>query len=354
VGRFERVEGYENLRRERTTGTLYVHKYKAGRGRLMESTRTKSLSRARAYADTRISDWLTGSRGALSRVPSVSDVCRELKAYLRKEVEAEDRRPRTWEQDQTYLELLRRYFGHVRISEIDEDWWDTWVQFEGRRKNRTLFDVAKYLSKVLTFAHRKKYITRKPTIRNPDAKHKKVDRILSRDALKELREAADPVSALYLVLCYECGLRTSEARCMRWDWLDESDEGLVLTLPESFVKANPRSLVVSDTAAKLLRYRRADSRSPWVFPGVTGTKPETMVQACRRFKKLTARVGVKGVTLYSLRHAFFTRCLLELSLPIQAVSEYGGTSIKTLQKHYLHGSAQRTAHIANKLRIEGV
>ena len=55
---------------------------------------------------------------------------------------------------------------------------------------------------------------------------------------------------------------------------------------------------------------------------------------------------------YDLRHTFYTTALLDAREPVQHVSEFGGTSIKTLQKRYLHSDAKKTASVSKAVNFK--
>lgn len=350
--KYESVKGCSFLKYRTDTGVYYVRMYQAGHGRLTKSTGQKTLGRARAVAQEMINAWLKVSPKR-SR-STVAEVCSVLMPVLEKEYKNGDRRFKTFDHDRTYLKVINDLFGSVFIDEIDEEYWDTWVRETGRNLNRTLFDVAKYLSKVLTFAYRNRLIDRKPMIRNPD-QHKRIGRVLDEREIEELYKAASDDMKLQIVLAYECGMRTGEIRGLRWDFLEFDGEETICTLPAWFVKANARSIRLSENASHLLRLRRkaVDTELVFVFPSEKNeSRCMTGVYQNRLWRRVTEAAGLGKVRFYDLRHTFYNRTLLELGLPVQLVSGYGGTSIKTLQKSYLQPSAERTKSVASAVQIK--
>lgn len=348
---YENVRGVSYLKRHRVTGIYYVRKFKAGKGELFRSTGTTKKGIAQTKADAMISEWLGKARKATQRM-TVAQACEALEAELRQEFEAGQRRAKTWEHDRAYLKVISDLFGTRYVDEFDEETWAEWIRTTGSKMNRTLFDVAKYLSKVLTFGYRKRWITRKPQIRNPDAQAK-TGRIYSDDEIAAIIEAADPRTLCQTVLGYECGLRSYEVRCLRIDWLSFRDDGTaILRLPEDFVKANAREILLSEKASQMVQ-ELITGASPFVFPAPSDPgRPETAVYQNRRWRRVCEKAGVGGRNWFRyLRQSFYNKALLEMGLPIQLVSAYGGTSIRTLQKRYLLPDASRTAAVSQAVTI---
>lgn len=352
---YAEVPGVPYLKLNTESGIYYVRKYRAGKGALFESTKEKLKSRAKTVAENMIAEWLGDTR-KITRRRTIGAICEELEPVLKQEFENGDRRLKTWDHDQTYLPITQDLFGDTFADEIDEEWFDDWVRTKGRRMNRTLFDIAKYLSKVLTFAHRRKYISRKPVIKNPDKASKK-GRILTDEEVRAILDHADETLLLQIVLGYECGMRTGEVRGLRWDMLQQDAEAVVVVLPEWFVKANARSIQLSPLAGKLITERRIKTEgrgSPFVFPAPKSpmTKYESAKVQNKRWRDAVEAAKLTGkVWFYHLRHTFYNRTLLELGLPVQQVSEYGGTSIRTLQKAYLKGDAKRTSVVSKAIQL---
>src|SRR5690606_11648543 len=108
---------------------------------------------------------------------------------------------------------------------------------------------------------------------------------------------------------------------------------------------------VSELACRLLReaYTKNDKKSPFVFPSpVNSQKPLTRMSMWRAWNKAKRKAGSteKGRWCHHLRATFYTNKLLgDNPKDIASVSEYGGTSITTLQKRYLQADAKRTRHV---------
>lgn len=359
---WERVS--HNLVRHLPSGVYYVRKFKAGKGALFKTTGEKRKLRAQTIADEMVGAWI-GNRLSGKRNVRVGQFVTEVREQLRQEFELGDRSEKTWEQNQTFLTVIDGYFGHLLLDELDEEFWASWVRSGVWQKDRsTLFDVAKHLSVVLERAHRAKLISRKPKIRNPDrprgpALHKIVSPAEMQAIAGTLVRAENDWLLLQLHLGAECGNRTIEVRTLRWEMVEF--HGDAVTIRWAIDKAGRargkgREFEASPRTAELLwAYRRKVDRdaSPYVFPMPTDPKrPQTKVYQNRAWRKALAEAGItRPIWFYWLRHTFYTTALLEARLPVQHVSEYGGTSIRTLQKNYLHSDAKRTREVAGAVRI---
>lgn len=347
------------LKINRATGIYYVRIFRAGKGELKQTTGTTSKSKARTIAEELVAKFIGGQKTNKKR-RHVSSILKELDESLGQEFIDGNRREATREKDRHLLKFVEKHFGSEYLDEIDEDFWADWVRSTGKPLKINLFDAAKYLSMVMTFAHRRKYVSRKPVIMNPD-KAKKTGRVYTDAEIFALVQAADPKTLSQITLGFECGLRSGEARCLKKEWLTfESDSKVLLALPDDFVKANARTIMLSVGASRLLsKILKADkSGSPFVFPSATDpmTKCESRKGQNKRWRSVVKKSGIKADRAWFryLRQTFYNKLLLELGLPIQNVSQYGGTSIKTLQRSYLLDDPKNTQSIGAALKISAI
>lgn len=358
-----------NLVLHKKTGTYYVRKEKAGKTPLFKSTGETTKVKAQHVADAMCAEWL-GGRLSTGKRQRVSDVCSELLQAMEQEYRNADRAWATYDHDKTYLPILSKLFGDTYVEDFDEAYWDSWVRTEGRRSGRSLFDISKYLSKVLTYAHARKYINRKPKIRNPD-RPKETGPIYENEIIETFIKHSDPTLRDLIIIGAECGLRPHENRELRWDMVEIDKDAVTLSLPSWFTKTRKaRELRVSPHSEAILRARllSRDKASPYVFPApsdplkplskkVLSTRWRKMLKAAKEAAKLEGHeLKTDGLRFHWMRHSFYTKALLEAKLPVQEVSEYGGTSISTLQKRYLRSNAIRTKSVslAVKLNLDPV
>jgi integrase len=357
---WKRVSG--NLVLHQPSGTYYVRKFKKGKRPLFQSTGTKKKLLAQNIADEKMAEWLGNRLKVNNRIVTMRDFIPVLKEVLRQQYENKDRSADTWSKDQTYLKVLELHFGDESLDALDETYWEDWYRENKRILGReTFFDIAKYLSIALNLAHQKKLVNRKPKFRNPDKKKgMSLEKIVSPAELSAIADALIKKSnhwlLLQLFLGAECGNRTGEVRTLRWDMVRfEADSERLAVIRFEIEKAGRkrgkgREYYASQNASRMLwlLYQRRNKNSPYVFPSKKNLqKPQTKVYQNRAWKKILSESGItRPIWFYWLRHTFYNTALLEKGLPIQNVSEYGGTSIKTLQGSYIHANAARTQGVS--------
>lgn len=344
----------DNLVLHKPSGIYYARKSKAGKGRLFRSTGLKQKGRAQSQADQWIAEWLSGKRASAGRVQRVSDAVDLLLADLEQEFINGDRKRNTWESDKVYLKQIKNLFGEMYLEEMNEDWWDDWVRLDGRKLKRTLFDLAKKLSKLLTFAWKKKWIARKPKIRNPDKKKRLGSpRIFTADEIKDISKHCDLEMKTQLALASNCGNRTGEVRTLEWSMIEFTKDVAIVTFQVDKAGAHlgeGRQFMANAFVTRmLLKWRKAQKvKSRYVFPSQSDPNlPQKKVYQNRKWRKAVKAAGITGrAWFYDLRHTFYTTALLDKREPVQHVSEFGGTSIRTLQKRYLKSDAVKTASVS--------
>ena len=132
---------------------------------------------------------------------------------------------------------MKHHFGHYYLEEITEEFLQDWVQDKGRKLNKTLFDLFKYLSKTLTFAYRKKWIMRKPLVKNPDQRKRKgKPRVYTQKEIAAIAKKCDLEMLTQLALGADCGNRTIEVRTLEISWIkfvkENGERVAIITFPE--------------------------------------------------------------------------------------------------------------------------
>jgi integrase len=344
------VKASQNMVLHRPTGIYYVRKYRAGKGELFKSTGETRKGRAQTLADEMQAQWLGGKRLGGRRYP-IGELCDLLEDRLSEDPE---RRRKTRQHDKTYLPIIRDLFGEEWADEIDEAFWDAWVRRTGRGMNRTLGDVAKYLSKVLTFAFEQKIINRKPRIKNPDAAPKSPP-VYTIEQIQGFLEHADSELKDLLIVATECGIRPHENRELRWDWIEDCK---IVRFPETFTKTKKaREIVLSPGVQKLLTHRLARRQGPFVFSAPKNPhQPLSECQLSRMWRRMLGRAGIstedrKGPKFHWVRHTFGSIQLLEAGQPLPKVALYMGNSPKVLFDRYMAKDAQRSAEVSQVINL---
>lgn len=332
--------------------TYYARKYRKGKGRFFKTTGETRKGLAQSKANEMIAEWLFGKK-PLGKYALVSEVCEKLQEDLQKEFENGDRSEKTWEHDRVYLKQVKNFFGELFINEIDEEFWRTWVRNDGRKLNRTLGDLAKYLSKTLTFAHAQKLIDRKPKILNPDNKPGEKP-VYEFKSIRKLMDVIDPNLKDIVIIAAECGMRPYEVRKLEWSMVQFS-KTVVIQLPDWRVKTRKsREFMAGPMSSEALRKRYKKRTSAFVFPSHSDLKkPINEMTFSRKWRKAVEAAGLpKGSKFHWLRHTFFTHALLKAGKELPKVAAYGGNSPKILFDEYMSKQASRTSDVAGVLKLD--
>ena len=152
------------------------------------------------------------------------------------------------------------------------------------------------------------------------------------------------------------GLRRGEICGLQWGDFDEDTGTLKVcrtlhsqrkgeyTVGETKTNQGMRTIILPHSVTEILRRRKADAISKWIFPDPV--KPENPVDpnaAYRRMKTLLQRAGLPSIRFHDLRHTFATLAL------------ENGMDVKTLSAMLGHVSAATTldiyTHITDDMRL---
>ena len=118
------------------------------------------------------------------------------------------------------------------------------------------------------------------------------------------------------------GLRRGEICGLQWSDFDEEGGALKVcrtlhsqrkgeyTVGETKTNQGMRTIILPHSVTKILRRRKADAISQWIFPDPV--KPEDPVDpnaAYRHMKTLLQRAGLPSIRFHDLRHTFATHAL---------------------------------------------
>lgn len=152
------------------------------------------------------------------------------------------------------------------------------------------------------------------------------------------------------------GLRRGEICCLQWSDFD-GDAGTLkvcrtlhsqrkgeYTVGETKTNQGMRTIILPHSVTEILRWRKADAISQWIFPDPV--KPEDPVDpnaAYRHMKTLLQRAGLPSIRFHDLRHTFATHALTS------------GVDAKTLSGILGHTNASFTldiyTHITDDMRL---
>ena len=261
------------------------------------------------------------------------------------------RRLSTQENHKVYFKQLDAELGGVAIAGIDELVWSDWLSGFMRRKNRKTYnDYAVYMNMLLRYAYKRRYITHLIKLPFTD-EIRESGRVFTKEELSALKGVMNDTTKIQFLLSYTCGMRLREALSLTWDRVN-FDTG-VITLRKDDVKTGRktgkgRSFVATAEVLSRLkaRFLAQGNTSPFVFPS-RGDKEKPQDNNKKAWELAKKAAGIKGrARWHDLRHSAASHLLLVEKKDITMVSEYLGVSVRTLQRVYLHSTAEQTKEVA--------
>jgi len=326
---------------------------------LFESTREVKIGKAKSTAARMIADHLAKYLGnnpseALSRRKgrTVASVIDEILMTV-----TPTKRARTQRKHQDYFKELKRELGPWDVNQVTQTTWiDTVRRLRAKNKKRSSYwDLKKHLNILMRYAYNQKYTSHLLKFPDVDGKRAPVFRVYTDAEIQALWDHMGEDLRDQFVLCYECFMRLREALHLTWDRVNLIER--TITLRDEDVKTGTatgkgRTFVMSDEAHARLTRRFKTKKSPYVFPSPRNkSKPVNENQeAWRRAKSLAEITG--RARWHDLRHTALSKALLVQRIEVQLVSEYAGVSIATLQRTYLHSTANQTAIVAQAIKIQ--
>lgn len=139
------------------------------------------------------------------------------------------------------------------------------------------------------------------------------------------------------------GLRKGEICGLKWDDFDERIGTLkikrsigktingVMLIGETKTETGSREILLPPSTAELLRKRKEDAISDWIFPNLRNAeKPMNPQCAYQHLKTILKRAGLPSIRFHDLRHTFATHAIA------------GGVDAKTLSGILGHANASFT------------
>jgi integrase len=250
-----------------------------------------------------------------------------------------------------YAEKLRRLLADselpkTRLDALDEAAIDGYKQRRARqasRYNRPLSPASvnrelATLRRLLRLAQEWKVLDRVPRIRLLRGERNREFVLSHRQQPIYLDAAPQPLKDV-AVLILETGVRPGEAAHLRWPdvYLQpavHAELGYIAVRKGKSKK--PRNLSLTACAAEMLKARKADAESEWVFPGnspdtpILGTSLDHQHDDVRIALKLP-----KDFVIHSLRHTMLTR-LGEAGADAFTIMRIAGHSSVTTSQRYVH------------------
>lgn len=237
------------------------------------------------------------------------------------------------------------YFSDKRLSEITPLLIQDWVNQVNNKKNISPATVGKcyrYLRSCLRQAYAWGSIRENPcrSVILPRSNHVELQFLEPEEIRVLLSEAEEPYKILYTLLALS-GLRLGEALGLAWRHINFRDELIQVERTWTFLgcfqspktPASRRAVPMLPTLSRVLKERHEELGSPrpdTLLFSYDGSQPADQSNVRKDFLATLQRLGLRRVTLHSLRHSF------------ASVMVASGASIKALQRCLGHSSAAVT------------
>lgn len=233
------------------------------------------------------------------------------------------------------LEWWKQQFADVTLQRIDEDRITSAVMAKKREgaSNGTLNRYLAALRATLNEAKRRKWIMRVPEFTEFEEPKERV-RWLTDEEVDRLLAACPEHWRGMVRLSLDTGLRQSNVRAMRWEWVDFGNR--TVTIPGAFFK-NGRDFTIplSDEAVSVLREREGE-HDEYVF--TYAGRPITQISHTA-WKATLERASIENFRWHDMRHTWATR-MTRSSVPTQALQRLGGWETMAMVSKYAHHNVE--------------
>lgn len=151
-------------------------------------------------------------------------------------------------------------------------------------------------------------------------------------------------------IAYNTAMRWGETHQIEWSMIDWRKKEI--HLPSHITKTKSgRTSYLNSRAIEILKRRKKDSASKYVFPGIAPDRPRKYYyEGIRRIcKKLKLPFGQEvGFTLHSSKHTALTN-VIESTGDIAAAQKLGGHTSRTMTLKYTHTTRQRMLDAVEQL-----
>ena len=257
----------------------------------------------------------------------------------------------SWKSDQKYLESqLIPYFGKMYLSEITSRHIQEFVakrqkdtaktRHNGKMKGSSINRELAVLKKALNLAIEWNFDIQK----NPVQKSKFFDeskyqrnRILTKDEVERLLNAAAPHLRSILICALNAGMRYNEILTLKWDDVDFND-GKITVKADNSKSGKSRIIPINSVLMdelKRLKGQNGYCNHIFTYQDLKTKKFRPVKNIHRAFWKACKRANITDLKFHDLRHCFATRLARNSGDLVSVQSILGHASLKITEK-YLH------------------
>lgn len=338
-----------------------------------EKEKQKARARVLELIKEHLDRYLGPNRDVATRRKNAVSVGQVMDEYLQSS-DFRELRTRTQANKVDFIAELREHWGRYHIEANFSELWAAWLpgfrtlkrqrriavtekqNIKNPRLRETFNDYAKTFNGVLTYARKKKYLNYFTPIPYLDKKKGQTGRVYTDEEITRLWHAMSANMQDQYLLCFESMMRKREAICLPKDRFD-SKTGVITLRPED-VKTGSKTgrgrafKVSEDLKARLLARINSNPDSPYFFP--SPKNPMKPVNDNKKaWKGAVRRARLEGrCRWHDLRHSAITKALIDAGANPVMVSQYAGVSIRTIENVYLHNEAEKTAAVANVVKVK--
>lgn len=289
--------------------------------------------------------------------PIVRQVCTELTAIetVQQLVDAylthgtERLGARTIEDKTRILKAFALCFGPMRVSDCKRYMLTDWIaQHPSLKSNWTKYGWASSVRAAFNWACKEDRIDRNPFDKLAWSIGGRRRQPMSDQQYRALLRVANPPFRSVVFFQAMTGARPGEMAAALWENVDWERSAIVLhehKTAHTQREPRPRTIILHPVVLRMLQVlcRRRRPSQEHVFVNAWGLCWKHSA-ICQRMKGYRAKAGIPpGLSLYSLRHAFATRCIVN-GVDLKTTSELMGHSAVRMTEWYTH-IAGNTEHL---------
>lgn len=236
------------------------------------------------------------------------------------------------------------FFGKMRLGDIEEGEWLKFIEWvRAERGDILFFNIRKYFLGFMSWAKAHGKVPTPPYLLDPDAR-KNAEReefspgkAYTKEELKRMRDAAVGHDRffLFMLMAQYMGMRPSEITQLQLERIDLSRRVIELKRADTKTKKGRVIPIHTQVMPYLQEQMHSVKGSTYLFPNrADKTRPMDHTGFKKVWYRIMEEAGVKG-RIYDFRHTFITHAI-EGGMNPAVVAVITGTSLRIIEKHYLH------------------
>lgn len=210
------------------------------------------------------------------------------------------------------------------------------------------------LKSILRAAERDwKWLHKAPSIKVPQAKHRRIRWLEPHEAQRLISECREPLKSI-VKFALSTGLRRANIVNLEWPQID-MQRRMAWVDPEESKSGRAIGVALNDTACKTLR-DQIGQHNRWVFVYPERVSKKGRVTAVRKMRidaneawhGALKRAGIENFRFHDLRHTWAS-WLVQAGTPISVLQEMGGWESIEMVRRYAHLSPNHLTHHAKQI-----